>query len=305
MELKWLEDLLSLSRTRSFSRTAAERFCTQSALSRRIKALELWVGVPLVDRSAYPTSLTPAGMVFRDTAEEVVRQLLEVRDDLRDRLQPSSDAVTINSLQTLSVVCFPHWLQACQQRIGPFDVRLVPDNMHSCARALIEGSCDLMLSYAHPSVSVLLDPERFPSVLLATERFLPVSKADTAGRPLFALPGTRRQPLPYLAYGPETMLGHAADFALKQHQHQGVYLRCCYQNPIAEGLKPMVKAGHGVAWMPASLVKRELENGELVPAGDETWELTLETRLYRRADTTKPRVLQAWSAMQDGLPAAP
>ena len=48
MELKWLEDLLSLSRTRSFSRTATERFCTQSALSRRIKALELWVGVPLV-----------------------------------------------------------------------------------------------------------------------------------------------------------------------------------------------------------------------------------------------------------------
>ena len=303
MELKWLEDLLSLSRTRSFSRTAAERFCTQSALSRRIKALELWVGVPLVDRSAYPTSLTPAGMVFRDTADEVVRQLLEVRDDLRDRLQPSSDAVTITSLQTLSVVLFPQWLQACQQRIGPFDVRLVPENMHSCVRALVEGSCDLMLAYAHPAVSAMLDPERFPSVLLSSERFLPVSKADAQGQPLFALPGTRRQPLPYLAYGPDTMLGQAADFALKQRQHHGVYLRCCYQNPIAEGLKPLVKAGHGVAWMPASLIKRELDSGELVPAGDETWALELETRLYRRAETTKPRVLQAWAALQDGLPA--
>lgn len=62
MELNWLEDLLSLSRTRSFSRTATERFCAQSAMSRRIKALELWVGVPLVDRSAYPALLTPAGM---------------------------------------------------------------------------------------------------------------------------------------------------------------------------------------------------------------------------------------------------
>ena len=35
-----------------------------------------------------------------------------------------SDAVTITSLQTLSVVCFPQWLQACQERIGAFDVRL-------------------------------------------------------------------------------------------------------------------------------------------------------------------------------------
>lgn len=302
MELKWLEDLLSLSRTRSFSRSAVERFCTQSALSRRIKALEGWVGVPLVDRSAYPTSLTPAGVAFRDTAEEVVRQLMEVRDDLRDRLQPSSDAIVINSLQTLSVVCFPQWLQACQRRIGAFDVRLVPDNLHGCVRALVEGSCDLMLAYAHPAVPVSLDPERFPSVQLATDRFLPVSRADEQGRPLFALPGTRRAPLPYLAYGPETMLGHAADFALRQRQPQGVYLRCCYQNPIAEGLKPLVKAGHGVAWMPASVIRRELESGELVPAGDEAeWGLVLETRLYRRADETRPRVLQAWEAIREGL----
>jgi DNA-binding transcriptional LysR family regulator len=303
MELKWLEDLLSLSRTRSFSRTATERFCTQSALSRRIKALELWVGVPLVDRSAYPASLTPAGMVFRDTAEDVLRQLLAVRDDLRDRLQPGSDAIRIASLHALSVVCFPRWLQACQQKIGSFDVRLAPDNLHDCVRALNEATCDLMLSYAHPSFPVLLDPERFPSVLLMTERFLPVSRPDAEGRPLFVLPGTRREPLPYLAYGPDTLLGHAADFALKQHQQRGIYLRCCYENPMAEGLKPLLKAGHGVAWMPGGLIASELASGQLVPAGDFSWELELETRLYRRADTSRPRVMQAWSALKDGLPA--
>lgn len=303
MELKWLEDLLSLSRTRSFSRSATERFCTQSALSRRIKALELWVGVPLVDRSAYPTSLTPAGTVFRDTAEEVMQQLLAVRDDLRDRLQPGSDAITIASLHALSVVCFPRWLQACHQRIGPFDVRLAPDNLHDCVRALNEGNCDLMLSYAHPSFPVLLDPERFPSVLLMTERFLPVSCPDADGRPKFELPGTRREPLPYLAYGPDTLLGQAADFALKQHQPRGSYLRCCYENPMAEGLKPLLKAGHGVAWMPGGLITSELASGQLVPAGDASWELELETRLYRRADMVKPRVMQAWLALKDGLPA--
>lgn len=303
MELKWLEDLLSLAHTRSFSRTATERFCTQSALSRRIKALETWVGVTLVDRSAYPTSLTPAGLAFRDTAESVMRQMLEMRDDLRGRLQPGSDAITIAALHTLSVVCFPRWLQACQQRIGPFDVRLVPDNMHDCVRALSNGSCDLMLSYAHPSYSVLLDPEHFPSIVLMTERFLPVSRPGADGQPRFALPGTRRDPLPYLAYGPDTMLGQATDFVLKRHQQHGVHLRCCYENPMAEGLKPLVKEGHGVAWMPTSVIGQELERGELVAAGDARWELELETRLYCNADAAKPRVAQAWSALQGGLPA--
>ncbi|HXQ40880.1 MAG TPA: LysR family transcriptional regulator, partial [Candidatus Udaeobacter sp.] len=52
MELKWLEDFLSLAETRNFSRSAELRFTTQPAFSRRIKALEEWVGATLFDRSA-------------------------------------------------------------------------------------------------------------------------------------------------------------------------------------------------------------------------------------------------------------
>ena len=61
MEAKWLEDFLSVARTGSFSLSAAERHITQSAFSRRIKSLEQWVGVALIDRSSYPTRLTAAG----------------------------------------------------------------------------------------------------------------------------------------------------------------------------------------------------------------------------------------------------
>src|SRR3546814_7081942 len=53
MELKWLEDFVSLANTGNFSRSAEERNVTQPAFSRRIKALELWLGAPLVDRSTY------------------------------------------------------------------------------------------------------------------------------------------------------------------------------------------------------------------------------------------------------------
>ena len=64
MELKWLEDFLSLARTGNFSRSAEERHVTQSAFSRRIQALELWLGVSLIDRSNYPTTLPPPPLVF-------------------------------------------------------------------------------------------------------------------------------------------------------------------------------------------------------------------------------------------------
>ena len=51
VETKWLEDFVSLAETRSFSRSAQLRHVTQPAFSRRIQALEAWVGVDLVDLS--------------------------------------------------------------------------------------------------------------------------------------------------------------------------------------------------------------------------------------------------------------
>ena len=75
MELKWLEDFLSLAETRSFSRSAEQRRVTQPAFSRRIRSLEIWLGTVLLDRSTYPITLTPEGRHFRETAEEVVRVL--------------------------------------------------------------------------------------------------------------------------------------------------------------------------------------------------------------------------------------
>ena len=54
MDLNWLRDFESLARTRNFTRAATERNITQSAFSRRIKALESWVGSPMVNRATYP-----------------------------------------------------------------------------------------------------------------------------------------------------------------------------------------------------------------------------------------------------------
>ena len=75
MDIEWLEDFLMLSDLCSFTRAAQTRNVTQSAFSRRIRSLEDWVGIPLIDRDTVPPRLTVAGHLFRDTAREMVRQL--------------------------------------------------------------------------------------------------------------------------------------------------------------------------------------------------------------------------------------
>lgn len=296
MELKWLEDFLSLAETRSFSRSAELRYVTQSTFSRRIKALELWIGVPLVDRSSYPTTLTPAGAAFRDTAEEALRVLYEMRDELRGKQRTNRDAVTFYALHALTVTFFPKWLSACVARVGRFDSRLVPDNPHNCVRALFEGSADFVLSYAHPSIPLLLDPGRYPSVHLASERFFAVSAPDARGEPRYRLPGSRRAPLPYLAYSPNTFLGQAVEFIVGQ-QTEPPHLRCCFENPMADALKAMAVEGHGIAWMPENLIAEELQQGLLVPAGDAGFATGLDVRLYRALGGERSIVDTIWSSL--------
>ena len=63
MHIKWLDDFVSLAKTRSFTRAAEERQVTLPAFGRRIKSLESWVGVPLVNRGTYPATLTEEGLL--------------------------------------------------------------------------------------------------------------------------------------------------------------------------------------------------------------------------------------------------
>ena len=72
MDIKWLDDFIALAELGSFSAAAKARCVTQSAFSRRIQALELWLGVPLFDRSTYPISLTEHGKNFVSYAEKIL-----------------------------------------------------------------------------------------------------------------------------------------------------------------------------------------------------------------------------------------
>ena len=83
MDMKWIEDFLCLAETRSFSRSASERHASQPAFSRRIQALEHWLGATLVDRASVPLSLTTAGQLFRGRAIGIVQQVHEARTLLR------------------------------------------------------------------------------------------------------------------------------------------------------------------------------------------------------------------------------
>jgi DNA-binding transcriptional LysR family regulator len=75
MELRQIRSFLSVAETLHFGRTAELIHLSQPALSLQIRALEADVGVRLFERNRRKTTLTAAGVAFRDEAARALSQL--------------------------------------------------------------------------------------------------------------------------------------------------------------------------------------------------------------------------------------
>jgi DNA-binding transcriptional LysR family regulator len=279
METKWLEDFVSLAETRSFSRSAQLRHVTQPAFSRRIQALEAWAGTDLVDRSSYPTRLTPAGETLYAQSLDMLQGLQSTRAMLRGHTAVGQDVVEFAVPHTLAFTFFPAWVSSLREKFGPLKSRLIALNVHDAVLRLVEGSCDLLIAYHHDSQPFQLDPGRYEMLTLGHEVLAPYVKPAADGSPLYALPGQAGQPLPYLGYAPGAYLGRVVDMLLKQSR-TAIHLDRVYETDMAEGLKAMALEGHGIAFLPLSAVKKEVRAKKLVSAGNEL-EMLMEVRIYR------------------------
>jgi LysR family transcriptional regulator, hypochlorite-specific transcription factor HypT len=302
METKWLEDFVSLAETRSFSRSAQLRHVTQPAFSRRIQSLEAWAGTDLVDRSSYPTRLTPAGQTLYDQSLEMLQALQSTRAMLRAHTAAAQDVIEFAVPHTLAFTFFPSWLSGLRETCGPIKSRLIALNVHDAVLRLVEGSCDLLIAYHHESQPIQLDANRYEMLPLGRELLAPYVKPTATGAPTFLLPGLAGQPQPYLAYAPGAYLGRAVDQMLKQSSVP-VHLDRIYETDMAEGLKAMALEGHGIAFLPASAVRNEVAGRKLVSAGGGL-ETSLDIRIYRERPTArkaKGPVEKFWSDLHHRL----
>ena len=289
METKWLEDFVSLAETRSFSRSAMLRHVTQPAFSRRIQSLEAWAGADLVDRSAYPTSLTPAGETLYGQALEILQALQSTRAMLRGHASAGQDVIEFAVPHTLAFTFFPAWVSGLRDAFGPIKSRLIALNVHDAAMRLVEGGCDVLISYHHASEPLQLDADHYDMVTLGQEVLAPYVKVGEDGQALWTLPGTAQKPLPYLGYAPGAYLGRVTDLILKQ-AGTAIYLDRVYETDMAEGLKVMALEGHGIAFLPYSAVHKELAAHKLAPIGwpdAASLQITMQVRAYRGKPSAK------------------
>lgn len=283
MEFAWLEDFLTLAECGHFSRAAERRNVSQPAFSRRVRMLEDWIGAPLFNRDTHRVELTPAGLEFRPIAQEVVRRITSGRELVREVAQSSALTLRFACTNVLSLTFFPGWLQK-MEAAAPLGgtVSLVTDNMVDCERLMVHGNAHFLLCHHHPAAPTALDSSYFRSVDVGQDALIPVSAPVSAhdAEPRHALPGSIDAPVAHLAFGPASGMGRIMA-AARTSETPPAWLNTTFTAHLAMVLLMMAREGRGMAWLPHSLVKRDLETGALVRSGPNLWDVPIQIRLFR------------------------
>ena len=196
MDTRWLQDFVTLSEVRNFTRAAELRNLSQAAFSRRIQSLEQWLGARLIDRNAYPTQLTDAGERFRAIAIELINQLAEARADIGGA--PGRNQIRLAAPYALATTRLPGWWrqwdaeQACS-------CTLLTGNVHDTVSAFGGRHRPAgLLSPGSPALAAGSGALRLPD---AGRRHHPAyaSQSRVASRD-WDLPGTPQAPVPLLMY---------------------------------------------------------------------------------------------------------
>lgn len=267
MNFVWLEDFLALAASGNFSRAAQERHMTQPAFSRRVRALEEWLGADLFDRSTQPARLTPAGEWFRPQAEDLLARVARLPPEARAAAEGSARTLRLAATHALSFTFVPHWLQALEPQAGGGPVRLVSDVLARCETLLVQRQVQFVVAHAPGGARGELDAAGVPSIAIATDALVPV---QAPGAPAGAL----------LAFGDESGLGRILRRALGS-EPAAAGLQPVFTAYLASVLKTMALEGRGLAWLPESLVREELATGRLQVAGPVHWRIPVDVRLYR------------------------
>ena len=297
MRIAWFEDFLALVEAGSFSRAADRRNVAQPAFSRRIRLLEEWVGVTLFDRNNQPIRLTDGGRQLVPIAENVTHQIHQGLENIRQTAR-GANTMKFAATHTISILFFPEWFQSVPGTTSEIPLSLESNHMDTCARYLTHGLCHFMLCIAHPDADLGFDQSLFEFAVVGTDRLIPVSAPDANGAPIHALPGTKESPVKYLYFSEASALGQVVDAMLARHDGP-VFVKKSSSSPLAGALKSMAENGLGVTWIAEMLARIAIRDGSLVLAGDQTWCIPVEIRIFR-ARSPLPRISESfWNLISE------
>jgi LysR family transcriptional regulator, hypochlorite-specific transcription factor HypT len=248
MRLEWLEDIVAVIETGSFNAAAARRNVTQPAFSRRIRAIEDYIGTELFDRDRKPVGLKLAISAQQEDIKRVVAQMKE-----------TNNRIVIASQHAITAARAPAIVEVLSKRID-VSVRLRSANRDECLALLMTKQADLLLNYESATEAETRAEDFLERAKLDTERFIPVFASASLNllNDCYA-----RGELPVVAYPSDAFLGWIFNEELLPKIPSGEFVRRKVETALTLAALQFAVNGVGVAWVPESIAREPIKAGLL------------------------------------------
>ncbi len=287
----------AVARQASITRAAAERFITQSAMSRQVQALEAELGVALFQRRHRALALTDAGRQLLATCTTVLAQL---RDSLAAiRGQGARELLALTTTPSFAALWLIPRLADFTRAHPGTDVRL---DASFERRDLKRDGFDIAVRYGRADAAGALGQRLFGEALVPVCAPALVARP---GSPLLALADLARHTLLQITAGQPG--GMPVDWELwlqalgaAQVQPMATLSFSSYNEAIAAAV-----AGHGLALGRRPLIDGLIASGQLVvPFGQATDTARVYVVMVEPEARQRPAVkaLEAWLIAQASAP---
>ena len=260
MRLEWLEDILAIAQTGSFSGAAERRNLTQSAFSRRIHQIEAHVGVELFDRSRKPVQLRPTTQAQGARIEQISAALRQLVVDLRRGDRVGSNRIVIASQHSLTTSLAPRIIQGIQDGGDDVYVRLRSANLDECFGLLLARHVDLAIVYGVADMPDQVSGEYLEIVDIGPDRLVPVLRPDLA-QALQDHPEIKE--IPFVAYPPNVFFGTIMADRILPNLPPATVAMPKAETALTIAALEMAASGVAVAWVPQSLAMPGFASGRV------------------------------------------
>ncbi len=158
MELRDLKAFIAVADEQHFGRAAARLFISQPPLSKRIKALETEVGVPLFERTTRRVELTAAGRVFLDHVRPLLDAAVSATRAAQRAERGQVGRIELGYIHSTSYTLLPSLLKACRLKLPGIEIRLHELAVETQIDGLLDGRVDVALArlpIEHPRIETL------------------------------------------------------------------------------------------------------------------------------------------------------
>ncbi|WP_114287040.1 LysR family transcriptional regulator [Candidatus Halocynthiibacter alkanivorans] len=295
MRLEWIEDILAVIDTGSLARAADRRLRTQSAFSRRLNALEAYLGNPLFDRSIKP--LRPLPVVFEHEAElrDLAERLRQIEKSLGAKSGKNRRKLTIVSPQSLATTHAPRLVQLIHHRFD-IGVNVQSSDRDTCIMALLSGEADLGIFFRPVEEDKILSRIDVEVVSIGADSFIPVATPQT--REHLTAP---QSTCPVIAYPKGVFFGQLVNIRLIPELAKTHHPEVVVESELTHAVLQLVLQGTGMGWLPQSLVRDHLAKGELVDLSDSFPHAGFQVVLVRAVQSNRPDIDEVWQALLESL----